>query len=846
MNDERQPRGKANTLARWTAASLLIGLAMMLILTTSPHPTLAQDQDIAVLLKSRQFVPEPGIEPAVQRQQQIASPDERIHVFMQFWQIPSDSERASLEDAGVDLLAYVPTNTWFASMPAGTSLQSETLAMVRWIGTIQPEDRMAPALRAGQGARVSHADGTVSLDLRFFSDITSAEVSQIVAKYNGVIEASAPEFHRFTVRVDPGSIEGLAGEDGVQWITDAPPPKTTENDGSRARTNVDALHDAPYNLSGADVDLGIWDGGVVDNHVDFSGRLTVVDTGASVDSHATHVAGTMAGDGSNSASQGGTPFQWKGMAPGADIISYYWDNNLTDHNSGINTYGIELSQNSWGYTISSVFGNCSLYGDYDGDAPDYDSIITGLYGKRISVIFAGGNERDDGDCGMSSTPPYLNYAKLGPPATAKNIIAVGATNSDDDTMTDFSSWGPVDDGRIKPDVVAPGCEAGGEGYIHSTLPGNTYGSPIYCGTSMAAPAVSGISGLIVEQYRTSYGADPLPSTVKALLIQTAVDLDDGTVYYNPGPDYSSGYGRVDAQAAVDGIIARHVREDQISNGQTDSFTFDVLTDTVSLKVTLAWDDEPGAVNASPALVNNLDLVLVEPDGATMHRPWVLNPANPSNNATTGIDSVNNVEQVQVHSPMTGTWEARVIGTNVPVGPQGYSLVAPLGGSAPSSVYIPLIIKSGTPTSQPPPSGPTAGFWRTDSQGVEFYVTTDQASVADFAAYITVSGCGDYKITHTSLEPISNDQFSFGGSFYASGTFSSETAASGVTGLNSFLIPGCGFVSGGPWPWDATWRSSAQPSVTESSEEPVSVESVSVQTGQQSYFGATRSAPPTSD
>ena len=164
-----------------------------------------------------------------------------------------------------------------------------------------------------------------------------------------------------------------------------------------------------------------------------------------------HVAGTMAGDGTNSASQGGTAYQWEGMAPGADILSYYWDNATSDHNGAINTYGIELSQNSWSYSVDeAAYGNCYLYGNYDYNAPDYDDIITGLYGKRIAVIFAAANERNDGDCGMSSMPPYLNYANIPPPATAKNVIAVGATNSDDDSMTTFSSWGPLDDGRLKP------------------------------------------------------------------------------------------------------------------------------------------------------------------------------------------------------------------------------------------------------------------------------------------------------------------------------------------------------------------------------------------------------------
>ena len=647
-------------------------VVILMLLAVLPTGVAAQGEGEAqyrVTLKSRQFIPQPGLEPEL-AQELAEAGDGRRHVLLQFEEVPSDAQRAALEAAGVHLLAYVPSHTWFASLPARSILQDPALASVRWMGAIQAADRIAPILRE-RGVRQDLLDGEgqAQFDVRFFSDVAPGEALRVLAAHGATVEAKLTDFGRFVVRAAPGAIDALAEEDGVQWIATAPPPKTTYNDGVRARTNVDAVHTTPYNLHGSGVDLGIWDSGRVDSHVDFSGRLTVVDTSASVSTHGTHVAGTMAGDGSNSASQGGSAYQWKGMADGADIISYKWDNNLTDHNGAINTYGIELSQNSWGYTVDEgSFGNCYLYGNYDYDAPDYDDIITGLYGKRIVVVFAAGNERNDGDCGMSSSPPYINYANVGPPSTAKNIIAVGATNSDDDSMTDFSSWGPLDDGRLKPDVSAPGCESGG--YVRSTFPGNTYGD--YCGTSMAAPAVSGISGLLIEQYRATFGPDPLPSTVKALLIQTAVDLDDATSYYNRGPDYASGYGRVDAQAAVDAIINGDILQDQVSNGQTDSFTIDVPTGASSLKVTLAWDDEPGTVNASPALVNNLDLVLVEP-GGTLHRPWVLNPANPSAAATTGVDSVNNVEQVEVDSPAAGIWEVQIIGTDVPVGPQLYSL-----------------------------------------------------------------------------------------------------------------------------------------------------------------------------
>jgi hypothetical protein len=133
------------------------------------------------------------------------------------------------------------------------------------------------------------------------------------------------------------------------------------------------------------------------------------------------------------------------------------------------------------------------------------------------------------------------------------------------------------------------------------------------------------------------------------------------------------------------------------------------------------------------------------------------------------------------------------------------------GAAPTSstVYLPVVIKN-FPT--PTPTGPTPGFW--DSAYDEFYVTADRAYVDNFATYISVGGCGYYKITHTPLEPISNNQFSFGGAFYASGTFNSTTTASGIDGLSSLYIPGCGYVSGGPWSWSAVWVNNSQPSIRE--------------------------------
>ena len=88
------------------------------------------------------------------------------------------------------------------------------------------------------------------------------------------------------------------------------------------------------------------------------------------------------------------------------------------------------------------------------------------------VLFAGGNYRVGTTTNVCSLGPY---GVVAPPGTAKNVITVGAINSDDGAMTVFSAWGPTDDGRLKPDLVAPGSQAGGDLGVTSALPGNRYG-----------------------------------------------------------------------------------------------------------------------------------------------------------------------------------------------------------------------------------------------------------------------------------------------------------------------------------------------------------------------------------
>ncbi len=703
--------GAINKTSFWPG--LIICLGLLLLWGTRPEDTQAQsgDQALPIELKSRTFIPAPGIDPALQNGVR-AQAGQRTHVLVQLYRTPTEAERADLEAQGIRLLAYIPNNAWLASMPlplsAGLSAQASQGSLIRWIGPLLTGDKIAPEIQAGGvGPWAVGADGRVLLELRFFKDVGDAEARQIIARYGGQIAEDISLFQRYVAWFPANIIAQLAAEDALSWIDNGPPPIVpaddpitatasdspdvgVANDGARLLVGVDPLQAAGLNGNGANI--GIWEAdedpspnvvrSTVDNHADFTGRLTIVDN-TQISNHATHVAGTMAGDGRNSAAQGGAPFQWRGMAPASNIFSYDLANRITEYNGAINTNGILLSQNSWGFVVElAPTNNCNSYGDYVQESSDFDDIITGRFGPRISIVFSAANERNDGDCPNlgNGAPFFINYANITPSgATAKNTIVVGAVNSNDDSMTQFSSWGPVDDGRLKPDVVAPGCEQDNirndaipTRTIWSTVPGGGYGGN--CGTSMAAPVVSGVSALLIQQYRTTFGGtNPLPSTVKALLIHTAVDLDNpATTFLNPGPDYASGYGRINAQAAVRVIQAQGIREDNISATQVDTFPFNVPGSGFPIKVTLVWDDEPAAANANPTLVNNLDLQLVDPNGVT-HLPWVLDPTNPGNDAATGVDNVNNVEQVFVANPVPGNWTVRVLGSNVPVGPQPYSL-----------------------------------------------------------------------------------------------------------------------------------------------------------------------------
>ena len=638
-----------------------------------------ENEPYRISLQSRQFTPEPGLAQALQSHgnQNI---NERLHFLVQFYETPSSQKNAALAKDGLNLLHYLPDRTWIASADRQRLADLIKDPDIRWIGPLEPGDRASPLLVSPDMQALIQANPSepIAIMVGLAADVPSADGQTLVKSLGGTVKSVIETINTLLVTIPAARWDELVRADEVIWIEPALPALAPLNDCVRERIGVNTLQGSPYGLDGAGVDLLVYDAATVfAGHPAFASRLVVGDNSAvgaesSEINHATHVAGTAAGSGY------GSPINrdLKGMAPGARVISYGYQSLGGDTSQYLYTdpgdiendwfnarvlYGADLGTSSIGTNVAANGYDCTWEGNYGTVSQLIDGIVRGSLGTPYITTWAAGNERSSGRGG------YV-YNTTPPPSNAKNPIHVGATTSDSDVITFFSSFGPSDDGRIKPTVVAPGDEQAGEGLIMSTWPPDTYYG-MY-GTSMATPAVAGLASLMIEQYRLVYhtSGTPLPSTIKALLIHTAADLG------NPGPDYQYGYGRVDGEKAVYALTHGDFRENGFTiAGNVHEYTIVVGDEQPELRVSLAWDDAPASPAAFIQLVNNLDLTLTSP-GGQIYRPFILNPSNPSGNATTGVDNLNNQEQIIVPNPAEGTWVVRVQSTALPVAPQTYSLV----------------------------------------------------------------------------------------------------------------------------------------------------------------------------
>lgn len=671
-------------------------------------PATAQDTAHEIRLQGRNFVPPARVSPQlVQDVEAVAARRKergfpaRAHILVQFTEPPSAVRRKQLAERGLWLLDPLSTSTWRTAVEPEAAERLVSDPSVRWAGVPQPVDKAEPAVLSKPPLPYqARREGLTAYRVVFYQDVDYPEAEEAVARHGGAIDNPSPAafelFHSTDVFLPHARLKALLGEDVVAWIERAPPPNRANNLQAQQASLVDHVQTAPYNLSGAGVTIGIWDGGAVfGDHEDLTGRVTVDDGSAVTGDHATHVAGTIAGSGD------GNLFA-EGMAPGAAISSYDWNNDANEIAAAATSMGgvgepppIVAVNQSYGVAIgwdpTCLFGFCfnqDLFGAYTDASRRLDLLVAST---NLVIVKAAGNERidvdpdpndllnDPDDCFQNGGAVAADCIE--PRSVAKNIITVGASVRGSGLIADYSSFGPTDDGRIKPDVVADGAaRTQRDPGLLSTVTtesfdGNAdgqddargaYGS--LGGTSMATAVVTGTVALLIEQ-ANALGVTLAPSSIKATLIHTARNIGEA------GPDFQSGWGIVDAEAAADLLLAPNgpcVVEDLVlpsASGTAVTRPFCVLPGQPEVRVTAVWTDHAGPAGSATPLVNDLDLRLIEPDGSTLHRPWTLDPSNPATAAVRdgadADDGRNNIEQVSVRNPTSGVWTARVTGGFLP-------------------------------------------------------------------------------------------------------------------------------------------------------------------------------------
>ncbi len=365
--------------------------------------------------------------------------------------------------------------------------------------------------------------------------------------------------------------------------------------------------------------------------IDFSGRYQYSPLASTkMETHATTMSTIVAGGGN-------TFFTGKGVAWAASLISSDFANLFPDNTPELQKQNVSVQNHSYGVGIENYYG---------ADAAAYDVQAEQL--SPLLHVFSAGNGGDltSSAGNYSGIPGFANIT--GSFKMSKNSLSIGAIDSFAQ-VTKISSRGPAFDGRLKPELVAFGED----------------------GSSGSAAIVSGIALLIQDAWKKAKGVLPPSSLTKAILINSADDIGPD------GIDFQTGYGSVNAKAALQTVVQNHVIENTIQTNQTTKHILPIPSNVRKLKITLCWADPAASVNSFKALVNDLDLTLKNPSGADVWLPWVLN-SSPSKDSLIQLpkrkrDSLNNIEQITIENPVFGDYSIEVKAYSVN-GTQPYAIV----------------------------------------------------------------------------------------------------------------------------------------------------------------------------
>lgn len=763
--------------------------------------------------------------------------------LLQFTGPVREAWKDAVEHAGVKLYGYIPDYAFISRMDFATRDEIVKFPFVRWIGPYQSAYRLAASL---QEAGLDSDIGPISLDVVILPDADPDSMTAQIKALGGAVEFQVKTKLSGYLKVElPNSrLNALAAIDGVLWIEPSFQQELLNNVAGGITMRAESIRSS-LGLYGKGQIVAIADSGLDVGSTgpsmspDFLGRILAgqaICASLGLRSswndflgHGTHVSGSVLGSGVLSGSNPSSHHysnSFAGLAPEAQLVMQAIDDPITsslecipyDLLSGLfrpaYDTGARLHSNSWG----GPTGISNPFGGYNTKAWQVDGAAWAY--KDMLIFYAAGNGGID-----ANNDGIIDPDSIYSPGTAKNVVTVGASENNrpnvhttwgdawsldfpvdpihSDFLADnvdgiaaFSGRGPTDDGRIKPDVVAPGTMIISD-RSHEPVAGVGWGeyNQDYAydgGTSMATPLTSGAGALVREWITTVMGIiDPSAALMKAALINGAVDMSPGQ-YTNPQeipsqvPNNVSGWGRVDLvesiapaaprqiwlQDTTSGIYTGEIISYRLSTGtinpqpqsskystklgsslgttgnssftptsatplestpviafqQDDmlvpttpptltpttlptspptatpspvanpSETPTPLTSSGPFRITLVWTDYPGEPGAAKALVNDLDLEVIAPDGAHYFgNAGLLSSGQCLRDGK--WDACNNVEGLVIPAAFNGTYIILVHGANIPKGPQPFALVAsgdylqtvvrPL---EPNDLLIPLVVR----------------------------------------------------------------------------------------------------------------------------------------------------------
>ena len=624
-----------------------------------------------------------------------------------------------LKELGVELNDYMQNNAFLVKVPGKSLTQIKDLSFIRWIGPYEPLYKVSPLLFGRKNAASKDELNALSIQADKFTPTPQGnltillhqaseqeKVKKVIIEHNGTIVKA--EGNTLIVSLDPNQIADLARNAAVKWIEPFE-EAVLHNNISAQLINVQPV----WNDHGLDgdgqivsvADTGL-DTGVNDAtmNADFRNRIVniydrVGDGANDVRiGHGTHVAGSVLGNGTNS---GGTI---RGMAPAARLVFQSIENNSSGSLSGIPADYNTLFQQAYGDGArihTNSWGNHS-HGQYAADSQDIDEFMWNH--KDSIILFSASNDGID-----TNSNGVIDTDSISSQGCSKNCITVGATegnrpngsvptpgydfnwhtgswaakypvppistdhvSNNAQGMAAFSGRGPTDDGRVKPDVVAPGtnilsvrssawvASASVTEILWGDLAAADPLHDLYCwsgGTSMSTPLTAGTVALIRQYLQmVCLHSNPSGALLKALLIHgaTAITGQYAPSEVGPIPDNSQGWGLVNLQSSLFPAYPTFWQfqdnvADAVGTGEQRDYTYLVSDGSVPFRASLVWTDAPSDPASAIGLVNQLRLTVIAPGGATT----IGNPAN------------NNIQQVVINAPAVGTYTIRVSGINVP-------------------------------------------------------------------------------------------------------------------------------------------------------------------------------------